>query len=196
MRFLPAVATVAAALVLTLTGCVQGGDVAPSSSATPSEGLGGPSPSVTPEPSEPAAPLPAVPVTIDCNDLVDLQTVYDFNPNYGNQPNFTPPSGSNAATIAASDGTVCNWVNQTSGETFIVAVAQPAEDQLVSLKAAASSGTAVAGIGDAAYFSVTAGVGEAQVFSGAYWLVASSTAFYDFETAEAIVRAALSRLGG
>ncbi len=195
MRSLPAAITIAAALALTLSGCVQGDTASPGSSASPSESLGGPSPTWSQAPSEPATPLPATPVSVDCNELVDLQTVYDFNPNFGNQPDFTPPGGSSAATIAASDGTVCNWVNQTSGETFIVAVAQPAPDQLASLKAAAASGSPVSGVGDAAYFRTSGNTGEAQVFSGPYWLVASSAVFYDFETAKPIVVAALSELG-
>jgi hypothetical protein len=194
MRSLPAVITVAAALALALSGCVPGGTASPSTSASPSEPGGGPSSTASQAPGDPAGALPATPVTIDCNELVSLQAVYDFNPNYGNQPDFTPPAGSNAATIAASEGTVCNWVNQTSGENFIVAVAQPAPDQLAAVRSAAEAGTPASGIGDVAYFSSAGGVGEAQVFAGPYWLVAASSAFFDADTAKPLIDSALSAL--
>lgn len=196
MRSLPLAIAAAAAAVLLLGGCAPESTVDPSTA--PTESTTGPSPTGTPQPdgsAAPAEPVAATPVSIGCNDLVDLQTVYDFNPNYGNQPDFTPRAGSTAATIAASNGTVCNWVNQTSGETFIVAVAQPSPDELGALKAAASSGSAASGVGDVAYFSTSGSMGEAQVFSGPYWLVASSAAFYDFETAQPLLTAAVSALG-
>lgn len=195
MRSLPAVLTVAAVLALALSGCVPNGPASPTPTSSRSESGGGPAVTPSQEPSEPAEALPATPVTIDCNELVSLQAVYDFNPNYGNQPDFTPSSGSDAATIAASEGTACNWVNQTSGETFIVAVAQPAPDQLAAVRSAAEAGTPASGLGDAAYFSSAGGVGEAQVFAGPYWLVAASSAFYDLTTAKPLLDSALSALG-
>ena len=199
MRSLPAALAVAAVLALGLSGCVPESalELTPtptrSTTQTPSA-----SPTDTPEPTATDAPsdgFDSTPVTIDCNTLVTPQVVYDYNPNYGNQPDFTPASGSAVATIAANQGVACNWVNQTSGVTFQVAVAQLAADDLASVRAGLSSGTCVSGMGDAAYFSASGGVGVAHVFSGPYWIVASSPAFYEFVEVQPIVKGALAALG-
>lgn len=151
-----------------------------------------PAPAVTDAPSE---GFDSTPVTIDCNTLVTPQAVYDYNPNFGNQPDFTPLSGSDVATIAANQGVACNWVNQTSGVTFQVAAAQLAADDLATVRAGLPSGASVSGIGDAAYFSASGGIGVAHVFSGPYWVVASSPAFYEFAEVRPLVTAALTALG-
>lgn len=199
MRSLPAALAVAAVLALGLSGCVPEGAPEPSTTtdwsatqkptAMPTDT---PEPAVTDEPSE---GFDSTPVTIDCNTLVSPQVVYDYNPNYGNQPDFTPAAGTDVATIAANQGVACNWVNQTSGVTFQVAVAQLAADDLASVRAGLSSGSSVSGVGDAAYFSASGGVGVAHVFSGPYWIVASSPAFYEFVEVQPIVKGALAALG-
>lgn len=199
MRSLPAALAVAVVLALGLSGCVPGGAPEPTgttgSSSTPkptATPTDTPAPAVTDEPSD---GFDSTPVTIDCNTLVTPQVVYDYNPNYGNQPDFTPAAGSDVATIAANQGVACNWVNQTSGVTFQVAVAQLAADDLATVRAGLPSGTAVSGAGDAAYFSASGGVGVAHVFSGPYWIVATSPAFYEFVEVQPIVKGALAALG-
>jgi len=203
MRSLPAALAVAAVLALGLSGCVPGGAPEPTTtsnwSATPTPTrTPSATPTDTPEPAvtdEPSDGFDSTPVTIDCNALVTPQVVYDYNPNYGNQPDFTPAAGTDVATIAANQGVACNWVNQTSGVTFQVAVAQLAADDLATVRAGLPSGTSVSGAGDAAYFSASGGVGVAHVFSGPYWIVASSPAFYEFVEVQPIVKGALAALG-
>jgi hypothetical protein len=192
MRSLPALVVVAV-LALGLTGCVPEGAPAPSRTTTATQ-----QPTDTPEPAvtdAPATGFDSTPVTIDCNTLVTPQVVYDYNPNYGNQPDYTPAAGTDVATIAANQGVACNWVNQTSGVTFEVAVAQLAAEDLASVRAGLPSGGSVSGVGDAAYFSASGGVGVAHVFSGPYWVVASSPAFYEFVEVQPILTAALTALG-
>ncbi|HEU4808249.1 MAG TPA: arginyl-tRNA synthetase, partial [Homoserinimonas sp.] len=135
------------------------------------------------------------PVTIDCNTLVSPQAVYDYNPNYGYQPDFTPAAGSDVATIVANQGVACNWVNQTSGVTFVIAVAQLAAGDLAGIRDGLPDSSRVSGIGDAAYFSASGGLGVAQVFSGPYWVVATSPAFYEMADPRPILDAALAALG-
>lgn len=195
MRSLPAALAVAAVLALGVSGCVpqaapEPGE--PSSSATqqPTET---PAPAVTEQPAE---GFESTPVTIDCNQLVTPQVVYDYNPNYGHQPDFTPTAGTDVATIADNQGTACNWVNQTSGDTFVVAVAQFAPDDLASIQEGlAARSKPVSGFGDAAYFTASGGMGIAEVFAGGYWVVASSPAFYEIAEAAPILNAALAALG-
>lgn len=203
MRSLPAALAVAAVLALGLSGCVPEGAPQPStttdpSTTPPSTQQPTATPTDTPEPAvtdEPSEGFDSTPVNIDCNTLVTPQVVYDYNPNYGNQPDFTPQAGSDIATIAANQGVACNWVNQTSGVTFEVGVAQLAADDLATVRAGLSSGTSVSGVGDAAYFSASGGVGVAHVFSGPYWVVATSPAFYEFVEVQPIVKGALTALG-
>src|SRR5690554_8028618 len=199
MRSLPAAFAVSAVLALGLSGCVPESASVPSAttdwSATQTPTT---TPTETPEPAltdEPSDGFDSTPVTIDCNALVTPQVVYDYNPNYGNQPDFTPAAGTDVATIAANQGVACNWVNQTSGVTFQVAVAQLAADDLATVRAGLPSGTSVSGAGDAAYFSASGGTGVAHVFSGPYWIVASSPAFYEFVEVQPIVKGALAALG-
>src|SRR5690554_5131615 len=101
MRSLPAALAVAAVLALGLSGCVPGGAPEPTTtsnwSATPTPTrTPSATPTDTPEPAvtdEPSDGFDSTPVTIDCNALVTPQVVYDYNPNYGNQPDFTPEIG-------------------------------------------------------------------------------------------------------
>jgi hypothetical protein len=200
MRSLPATLAVAAILVLGLAGCVPEGAPEPSGSpdvssthqpaVTPTEK---PEPAVTDVPSD---GFDSTPVRIDCNELVSPQAVYDYNPNYGHQPDSTPPAGTDVATIVANQGVACTWVNQTSGMTFVVAVAQLAAADISTVKASVeSSSTSVSGLGDSAYFTTSGGVGVAQVFAGPYWLVASSSAFYEIAEPRPLLQAALAALG-
>jgi hypothetical protein len=190
---LPAVSAVAvvAALALLLTGCVPESDPKPSYSASQrSEPTDSPTATVTPSPT-PTSGTPSVPVSVACNTLVSPQAVYDFNPNFTLQANFAPPAGTPANTAAADRGTACGWVNGTSGETVVVAVARPGSLELASIKAAASAGTPVSGFGDAAYYSGS----RFDVFRGGYWFVATSTYFGSADDASAIMKSALAAVG-
>lgn len=188
------VVALAATVALGLTGCVpEPGTTAspkPSSSSTPSAS---PSASATPSPS-PSTPAAATPTKIQCDTLVSAQAVYDFNANFGLDSSFSPKSGTAAATAVADQGTACNWLNQTSGDTFAIAVARPAAADLASLKTKAATGTPASGLGDAAYFSTSGGVGRVDVFTGAYWLVATSVYFGSAGDANDLVTAALGAL--
>jgi hypothetical protein len=186
----PAVAVVAA-LALLLTACVPESDPKPSHSASqPSEPSDSPTATVTPSPT-PTAGTPAVPVSVACNTLVSPQTIYDFNPNFTLQANYSPASGTPANTAAADRGTACAWVNGTSGETVVVAVSRPGSLELASIRSAASAGTPVSGFGDAAYFSGD----RFDAFRGNYWFVATSTYFGSADDASAIMTSALAGVG-
>lgn len=199
MRSLPTAIIVAAVLALGLSGCVPQGTPEPGESTdwtetqqpttTPTDT---PAPAVT---EEPADGFDSTAVTIDCNTLVSPQVVYDYNANYGHQPDFTPAAGTDVATIVANQGVACNWVNQSSGVTFVVAVAQLAADDLATVRSGLPASSAVSGIGDAAYFSASGGVGVAQVFAGPYWVVASSAGFYEVVEPKPLLQGALAALG-
>ena len=171
------VVALAAAVALGLAGCVAkpGSTASPEPSASPTQSAS-PSATAIPSPS-PSASAAATPTKIPCANLVSAQAVYDFNPNFGLDNSFSPKSGTAAATAVAEKGTACSWLNQTSGDTFGFAVARPAAAELASLKAKAAAGTPAPGLGEMAYFSKSGRDGRVDVFTGAYWLVATSVYF-------------------
>jgi hypothetical protein len=183
-------------VILGLAGCAP----TPSPSHTPGSSAIA-SPTATPTPSVTSSPTPTpsagalgTPTKIGCSTLVSAQAVYDFNPNFGLDGGFSPQAGSAAATAVADGGTACNWLNQTSGDTFSFSVARPAAGQLGTIRATAASGTPASGLGDAAYFSTSGGVGRVDVFRGAYWLTATSVYFGSAADASDLVKSALGTL--
>lgn len=193
-----AVLTVGALALLGLAGCKA--DAKPqktssshSSSATPST-----SASATPDASASSTPSPApthapgTPLGVDCSTLLSPQTVYNFNPNTSLQPAYKPKSGSDGSTALSFKGISCGLVNDSSGDITSVSVAHPAASDLAELKASASKGTAVPGIGDSAWFSTSGQTGQLQVFKGAFWITASSVFFGTADDARQLVGAAIA----
>jgi hypothetical protein len=120
--------------------------------------------------------------------------MYDFNPNFTLQTPFSPASGSAAAQAVTNKGVACGWINGTNSDSVIVSAAKPAAATLASLKSSAGAGTAASGLGDAAYFSTSGGVGRVDAFKGGYWVTASSDYFASAADAKAIVTSALAAL--
>lgn len=118
--------------------------------------------------------------------------MYDFNPNFGLLASFTPDSGSLAEQAVADQGTVCRWINQTSGDTIDVTISQPGPTAFAQARSSAGTGTPVSGLGDAAYFSASGGPGVVQSFSGPFWITATSVFFTVPDDASGIVRDAVA----
>ncbi len=161
----------------------------PDASSSPSASATSPAPSATP-----TAAVGGKPVTIACNALISAQTMYDFNPNFGLDTASSPKSGSAAATAVADHGVACNWLNQTSSDTITVSVARPGPTALDQLKSTAARGAAASGYGDAAYFSTNGDAGRVDVFTGEYWLVATSVYFASAADAAPLLTSALGAL--
>ncbi|MBB5632440.1 hypothetical protein BKA04_000663 [Cryobacterium mesophilum] len=96
------------------------------------------------------------------------------------------------ARAAADDGTICRWVNQTSGATIDIGVSSPGATAFAAARSAARSGTPVGGLGDEAYFTVSGGVGVLQAFAGSIWVTASSEYFAVPQDATTIVAKAVA----
>lgn len=189
--------------VLALAGCVPTGETAaPVRSASASaSGSPTPTPSGSAGPEQPTAqpapvtPEPGEPVTIGCDQLVTSDEMYEYNANFGLDSAFTPDAGSVAGQAVAAGGVACRWTNQTSGETIDVAVAHLSERDLSARKdELASSSTPVSDFGPAGYFDASDITGVAQVFSGPYWVTATSVTFFEPADAAPIVAAALAAL--
>ena len=180
-----------------LAGCVPGAEPEPSTTAPllPSESASPPA-EPTPAPTETVGPDPgATPYDISCEKLASLQTMYDFNPNFGLTGSFSPAAGTPAADAAADQGTLCRWVNATSGEAIDFTASIPSPAEFVARKAAAASGTPVTGLGADAWFSTQHGVGTVQAFKGDKWVTVSSAWFSLAQDAQALVTEAAKAVG-
>ena len=135
-------------------------------------------------------------MTIACTDLVSDQVLYDWGSgNWALDPEATFAPGTPAADAVERFGTACGWVNLTSGETMTVSVAALSPDELGPLKSGiASTSSPVTTYGVDAYFASTGGTGTINVFSGKYWLSASSTWFFEASDAQPIISVALEAL--
>jgi hypothetical protein len=186
--------------VLVLTGCVN---QTPASSGSGPSGTssGTSSPSGPPSsPSSSATPTvtpgtPGTPVTIACANILTAQQVYDYNPNYVGTNTYKPGPGTLGAQAAADNGRVCGWLNETSGVELEVAIAQPAESTLATLKSGAASGTAVQlGGGVTGYFGAVGGVGQLQAFTRGFWVIVSSADIASESDADPIAKDVLGHL--
>lgn len=201
LRVGSALATGALALIV-LAGCANGAQrvssasptatptTVPAASATPSPT---PTPTPTPTPAEEADTA----VTLGCDQVLTPDDVYDFNPNFGAAPGYKPADGSAASVAALHKGVACGWSNQTSGDLIEVSVAQPTAATLADLKSqVAKSSTSVTtyGAGVKGYFATANGAGEAQIFSGPYWVAVTSVEFVEARDVETLVAAIVSHL--
>ena len=189
----------AAVALLALSGCTPGA-TDPTSTNIPGQTETPRATSTsTATPTPTASKLPSTPIAITCLQLVTLEDLYAFNPNYGTAPDYAPKAGSPLHAVVDEKGIACGWLNQSSGDIIEMGVAQPAPSELASLRAqAASSMTAVPTYGTPpivdGFFVETNGTGTVQVFTDRYWLVGSSPAFFEPGDAAQLVQTALSHL--
>jgi hypothetical protein len=136
-------------------------------------------------------------VALSCGELLTLDDVYAFNPNYGTAPGFTATSA-DAKTAVSYQGVACGLLNQSSGEIIEISVAIPNPALMASLTNLAMAGSnPVPSYGSApisGFFTTKGGTGEAQVFTDKYWVTLSSSAFGAPGDAERLMKAALSHL--
>jgi hypothetical protein len=181
------------AVVGALAGCVEqeAAPHLPTESGAPSEApTSAPTTTPTDDPGGEAGP-----VDISCDDLVDPQAVYDFDPNYGLLDSWTPTGGSAAAEAVAADGIACRWVRESGGGTIDLSVARLDQEDIDAKKNAAfAESQMVPTYGDEAYFEVEGDVGTAIVFQGPYWLVISSVSFAEPGEPTPIIESALAAL--
>ena len=190
-----ALATGALALIV-LAGCAPSAEPAPSASATADATA---APAASTEPTSTPAEDPATAVGLGCDEVLTPDDVYAFNPNFGAAPDYKPADGSAASVAVSQKGVACSWLNQTSGDVIEISIAQPNDSTLTDLKnQAVSASTPVptygTGVDVEGYFTATGGKGEAQFFTGKYWVVASSVEFGEPGDAEPLIAAAVSHL--
>jgi len=164
-------------------------EASPTASASP------PSPPVVVTSPAPVDDTPT-PVTLGCLDLVSLDTMYDFNPNFSLQQGYAPAAGTPGALAVQDGGVACGWVHASSGDLVEIVVAKPGPVTLGMLRAQAavgdSSGSAT---GATVYFTMAATGGTVQAFTGSSWVVATSPWFAAAADAQPLIDAAIAAVG-
>ena len=185
------------AVLVTISGCADPQAAGPTASS-PAPGTPNPSPTVSVAPdstpsSTPSATTPAgTAIGKSCGDLVSLQSMYDFDPNFGAIAGYSPKAESSGAAAVTLSGLACGWVQQSSKVTIDLSVAHPGASRLESLKTAAAAGSAEV---QGQYFAVKNGVGQLQKFVGPYWITLSSIAFVSAADAQPLMITVASGLG-
>ncbi|MGY4859829.1 hypothetical protein [Cryobacterium sp. AP23] len=185
-----------------LAGCAPESSAEPTASVAPSAtATAEPTATATAEPTETATPEPVVPpagtaVDKTCEQLLSPDDVYAINPNLGVDPEYAATSDY-AVTAATYSGISCGWLNQSSGETFEVALAMPNESLTNTLKdQALATGEIVPTYGSApdveGYFS--AETTTAQVFTRGYWVTVTDPTLVEPGDAEPILATVLGNL--
>ena len=188
------------AVVLALVACES-----PNPVAVPTTKSAKPQPTASASATASSTEVTGVPMSLSCEDILSADALYSLKggQNYEQNPDFAPKAGTTAAAIAGLKGVTCGYVNQTSGETFTIAVAQITPESMPTLKdhllnklttssfvPSYSPSKSVDG-----YFAVSRGVGEAQVATSAYWIAIASDTFSEPGEVEEVVHDVEKSLG-
>jgi hypothetical protein len=195
-RLSPLLWAPAIVVLVALAGCVPTAENDPGATATATPGATAtqlPTPSPTPTATPTTGP-DAVPLSIPCAELITPDAMYAYSPTFA-LVEAAPASGSLGARALDYEGTACTWVNESSGNTIVISVAQLTDATLTALRNELdASRTPVTAFGVDGYFDIVGGAGEAQVLSGPYWLTATSPVFSEAADVQDLVEAALSAL--
>ncbi|WP_400993804.1 iron ABC transporter ATP-binding protein [Agromyces sp. GXQ0307] len=181
----------ASAFALLLSGCTDPAGAPSETTAPPTAGgtataTAPAEPTVEPEPTE-----EPIPFEVACDTILTAEQVYEFNPNYGTAPDYSPTAATVSDVVAAS-GTACGWSNQTSGDIIEVGVATlPEHAYELQVGDAAMRSNPVPTYGTPpeveGFFRQSGGVGQAQVFSNGYWIVIESPVLFEPGDAQGLV---------
>ena len=128
-----------------------------------------------------------------CPEILDPQTVYDYNPNVGTDPGYRPTDAASRAVDAG--GVACGLLHQTSGEQYSFAVARFTGDSAASVQdEVAREARIVDGLPGDAYFRSDSGRGRVDVFVDEYWIVAESMAFFQAGDAAGLIEGIVDAL--
>jgi hypothetical protein len=122
--------------------------------------------------------------------------MYDYNANFSLTENFEPRKNSDAETIVDDlDGIACEWVNDSSGESIVIAAAHPDAKTVAALRGElASDSESVSTYGSEGYFTVEDGVGRADAVADPFWVSGDSDYFFEPGDAAPLMKAAVANL--
>jgi hypothetical protein len=131
---------------------------------------------------------------IDCVSLVPADAFATLFKDFTLVPNYTPPAGSIFTEVLNRQGTVCGWMAADSTVVTVGIAELDAETLDSKANELVVSSHSVPTYGVEGYFQAVGGSGEANAFDGAYWIVATSTAFAEPGEVAPIMAAVIERL--
>lgn len=178
-------ATAPLIILLLLSGCTPSLEVSSPSTPIPTatgkqEMTPSPIPAISSTPGD--SELHGLSLGKSCSDIVGVQRLYDFNPNYSRVTESSPPADSLADQIRALQGISCTYMNLSSGETIHLLVARldRVSISVLNRRVAAMSPfdiTFDGGRSVAAGFSQSAEGGVSMLIIDDLWLVVNSATF-------------------
>lgn len=194
-------AVLALSLTSTLTAC-SSTDENPSETTPTAMSESEAVASAMPTPSTPAPVLDeSNPIYQACTDLISIQALYDFNPNYSYDASKTPATGSLGESAETKSGVYCGYVNLSSGDVIEVSAAKISDASLSSWTkkvTESSRPTDAYGVSPTTlgFFSRSNGEGVAQAISGPNWVAIVSESFFEPEDAAPLMAQVLNSLSG
>lgn len=179
-----------------LTACsVQNSNDASSTSVTSSGNT--PTAESQTQAGEPPSQLVGVKIETKCEDVISLQELYDFNPNFALDQSSPALSQEIANNFDSLKGLTCVYKNLTSGELIQLSLAKISDGSVPYLKQLLSESGQSAGStsgSEASSFTSQDGMGTSQIILRNYWISVSSQSFLSSTDAEQFVAPLLNRL--
>lgn len=173
-----ALAGSAAAVALLITGCSSTPAPAPTVTVTETATA---APEPAPSPTDDTPTLSGTAFNFDCSAFDALGTAAAVDSDYVPATEWAPAPGSSAANISAINGVDCAWV--TPDDELVIGLAIPDAptltyyEQYISGESDPTSDFG-ADLNQSGYFSVSGGVGQADVFTeSGYWVSISAPQF-------------------
>jgi len=181
-----------ATLVASLAGCSMFPTSGATSSSKPKQTEATTS---SPAPSAAASAEQIITLGKSCDQLISLQALYDFNPNYSANPKYSS-SGGLAQQAVDLGGVSCGYINLTSDEKVTVSAAKLSDTNVAKISTQMSgSGSTTDVYGVPGSFGTQSGEGTAQVLDNNTWVIVQSSAFLDPKDAAGLMSAAMKSLG-
>lgn len=151
----------------------------------------------TPQAVSPKASAGATPFSMPCDAVAPQQALENFNPKYAPQSTPASPTNNLEKLVVAWKGTLCVWKNTATEGTLRIAIAKPPTAEVTSLKdAAITVARPVPTYGNPpleGYFT-PGEPGQAQIFTGPFWIVAQSSDFAEPGDAQTLLVSLVAEL--
>lgn len=175
---------VLSAFVLTLAGCASNPSPDSIESSAPNKETSQIASGI-PTPSTPAPVLDeTTQLNKSCSDLISIEALYDFNPNFTYDASVSPEKGSLGEIAIEKSGIHCSYLNLSNGDRIDISVAQFSSTSISdwSKKLTETSrptdtfGKTPEVLG---FFSRSNNEGVSQVIQGNTWIAITSSTFYE-----------------
>jgi hypothetical protein len=189
-------------VTVTLSGCGASDAVDSRTPPTdaPATSTSGASPTASSDSTYENATPSGEPVGFTCADLLSVQDLYRFNPNFSLDDGAAPQPGTSAEKIVQKQGVSCRYLNLSSGETIILSVGKFSSEEITAyVQETAQSQAPIDAYGNfstvGAFYANVDGVGTVDLFSNNYWVSATSSWFVTPDDALKFLDVPLTKLG-